>query len=256
MIKAAFFDVDGTLLSHKTKSIPRSAREAIAALQASGIRCIVATGRHITEMNKLPVRDIPFDGYLTLNGQLMLDREKKMLCGTPITGRVKEYLLDLFENHRLPALLVEADRLYLNYEDERVRVVQAAISSAIPAFGTYSGKDLYQVCAYMNPGDEKMLEEIADECVMTRWSLGGMDIIAKGGGKVAGIRKFLEQEGISQEETIAFGDAENDIEMLKFAGIGVAMGNAEEEAKQAANYITDDIDDDGVAKALRHFGLI
>ena len=256
MIKAAFFDVDGTLLSHKTKSIPRSAREAIATLQASGIRCIVATGRHITEMNKLPVRDIPFDGYLTLNGQLMLDREKKMLCGTPITGQVKEYLLDLFENHRLPALLVEEDRLYLNYEDERVRVVQAAISSAIPAFGTYSGKDLYQVCVYMSPGDEKMLEEIADACVMTRWSLGGMDIIAKGGGKVAGIRKFLEQEGISQEETIAFGDAENDIGMLEFAGIGVAMGNAEEEAKRAADYITDDIDDDGVAKALRHFGLI
>ena len=83
-----------------------------------------------------------------------------------------------------------------------------------------------------------------------------MDIIAKGGGKVEGIRKFLQREGIAVEETIAFGDAENDIEMLKFAGIGVAMGNGEEGAKQAADYITADIDDDGVAKALVHFGLI
>lgn len=256
MIKAAFFDVDGTLLSHKTKSVPPSARDAVAKLQSAGIKCIVATGRQITEMNKLPVRDIPFDGYITLNGQLTLDSQKKMLYGTPLTGRVKDFLLDLFENHRLPALLVEENDLYLNFEDERVRVVQAAISSAIPPFGTYTGNDIYQVCAYMNPGQEALLAEIADDCVMTRWSLGGMDIIAKGGGKVEGIRKFLEREGIAVEETIAFGDAENDIEMLKFAGIGVAMGNAEEEAKQAADYVTADIDDDGIAKALAHFGLI
>ena len=256
MIKAAFFDVDGTLLSHKTKSVPRSAREAVAKLQASGIKCIVATGRQIGEMNKLPVADMPFDGYITLNGQLTLDREKKMIYGTPITGRAKTFLLDLFEKNRLPALLVEEDRLYLNYVDDRVRLVQETISSPIPPFGAYTGNDIYQVCAYMSPGDEKLLEEIADDCVMTRWSLGGMDIIAKGGGKVEGIRKFLQREGIAVEETIAFGDAENDIEMLKFAGIGVAMGNGEEGAKQAADYITADIDDDGVAKALRHFGLI
>ena len=256
MIKVAFFDVDGTILSHKTKSVPQSTRDAITGLQAAGVKCVVATGRQISEMKKLPVADIPFDGYITLNGQLTLDSNQKMLYGTPLTGRVKDFLVDLFENHRLPALLVEEDKLYLNFEDERVRVVQASISSAIPPFGTYAGNDIYQVCAYMNPGQEALLAEIADECVMTRWSVGGMDIIAKGGGKVEGIRKYLQREGVAVEETIAFGDAENDIEMLRFAGIGVAMGNAEEEAKQAADYITDDIDADGLAKALKHFGLI
>ena len=58
------------------------------------------------------------------------------------------------------------------------------------------------------------------------------------------------------EEIIAFGDGENDIGMLQLAGIGVAMGNAEEVVKQNADYITADIDDDGIEKALRHFGLI
>lgn len=256
MIKAAFFDVDGTLLSHKTKSVPQSARDAIAQLQASGIRCIVATGRQISEMEKLPVADINFDGYITLNGQLTLDKRKKMLYGTPITGKVKDYLVEMFTENRIPALLVEENAVYLNFFDERVAVVQEAISSPVPPFGRYTGKDIYQVCAYLAEGEEHLLSEIAGECVMTRWNLGGMDIVAEGGGKVTGIRRYLEDAGISPEEIIAFGDGENDMEMLQFAGIGVAMGNAEEQVKQAADYITSDIDDDGIAKALKHFGLI
>ena len=256
MIKAAFFDVDGTLLSHKSKMVPQSARDAIAKLQSQGVQCVVATGRQITEMNKLPVADIPFDGYITLNGQLTLDKDKKMLYGTPIEGKAKDFLVKMFSGNRLPALLVEEEAVYLNFFDERVRIVQEAISSAVPPFGTYGGKDVYQVCAYMAPGDEKVLEEITDECVMTRWAIGGMDIIAKGGGKVTGIGKYLERQGISVEETIAFGDGENDIEMLEFAGIGVAMGNADEEVKAVADYVTTDIDDDGIANALKHFELI
>lgn len=256
MIKAAFFDVDGTLLSHKTKSVPQSAREAVARLRAAGVKCIVATGRQMQEMQKLPVADMEFDGYITLNGQLILDGEKNILSGTPLTGRAKEFLLRAFAEKRFPALLVEEEDVYLNFEDERVRALQAAISSPIPPLGEYSGREIYQVCAYLNPEDEHLVEEINGACVMTRWAFGGMDIIAEGGGKITGIKRYLEENGIAPEETIAFGDGENDIEMLRFAGIGVAMGNAWDNVKAAADYVTADIDDDGVAKALRHFGLI
>lgn len=256
MIKAAFFDVDGTLLSHKTRQVPPSARAAVEKLRASGVKCIVATGRQIREMRKLPVGDIPFDGYITLNGQLLLDEKGNVLHGTPLTGKAKEYLLRLYKEKTIPALLVEVEDVYLNFVDDRVRLVQAAISSAIPPLGEYSGRELYQVCAYLSPGEEEILAPIADDCVMTRWNLGGMDIIAKGGGKVAGIQRYLEANGISPEETIAFGDGENDMDMLRFAGIGVAMGNAWENVKACADYVTADIDDDGIEKALKHFGLL
>ena len=256
MIKAAFFDVDGTVLSHRSKSVPQSTRDAIKKLQTLGIPCIVATGRQISEMEKLPVADIAFDGYITLNGQLTLDKRKRMLYGTPITGKVRNYLVKMFEENRIPALLVEEEAVYLNFFDERVAVVQEAISSAVPPFGQYTGKDIYQVCVYLAEGEEHFLSDIAGECVMTRWNLGGVDIVAKGGGKVTGIRRYLENAGIRPEEIIAFGDGENDMEMLRFAGIGVAMGNAEEQVKQVADYVTADIDDDGIAKALAHFGLI
>lgn len=256
MIKAAFFDVDGTLLSHKTKSVPASAREALKKLKAAGIPCIVATGRQITEMEKLPIADIPFDGYLTLNGQLMLDGDKNVVFSKPINGAVKDFLVRQFQNHDYPALLVEEKHTYLNFVTDHVRATQEAISSPIPPFGTYSGNEIYQVCAYLRPHEEHHLDPIVGDAVITRWHFGGMDVVAKGGGKVSGIRDYLAAAGLTPEEIIAFGDGENDIEMLRFAGIGIAMGNAVEEAKKAADYVTADIDDDGIEKALKHFGLI
>ena len=256
MIKVAFFDVDGTLLSHKTKSVPQSTRRSIEKLKAAGIRCVVATGRQISEMEKLPVADMSFDGYITLNGQLVLDAEKRILHGTPITGETKEFLLRQFSEHRLPIMLVEEDRVYVNFVDDRVVRVQENISSPIPPLGKYTGKDLYQICVYLGEADEPKLAPIVGKCEMTRWDLGGVDVIAKGGGKVTGIRRYLEANHILPEETIAFGDGDNDADMLKFAGIGVAMGNGWASAKAAADYITADIDEDGIEAALKHFGLI
>ena len=61
---------------------------------------------------------------------------------------------------------------------------------------------------------------------------------------------------MDRSEIMAFGDGENDIDMLQFAGVGVAMGNADEKVKAMADYVTDTVENDGIEKALRHFGLI
>lgn len=256
MIKAAFFDIDGTLLSYRTRQVLPSAKASIAKLQERGILCIVATGRHISQLEKLPVAEIPFDAYLTLNGQLMLDKEKNVLFGTPIEGEAKKFLIERFNDHTYPAVMVEQKQMYLNYVTDHVLEVNRIISIAIPELSDYRGGDIYQVCAYLEPGAEHLIDPIVDDCVLTGWHYGGKDIIAKGGGKMAGIRHYLEQIGIEPEEIIAFGDAENDLEMIRFAGIGVAMGNAEEPVKAVADYVTADIDDDGIEKALRHYNLI
>lgn len=256
MIKAAFFDVDGTLLSHKTRTVSQSTRAAIDKLKAAGIQCVVATGRQLGEMARLPVADICFDGYLTLNGQLILDGDKRVIHKTPITGRAKEYMVKLFEDHTIPVLLVEKDRMYLNFVNQRVTAVQEAISSKVPALGEYTGEEIYQICVYIEDEEAHLLDPIAGECEVTRWNMGGVDIIAKGGGKVRGIMRYLEQNHILPSETIAFGDGANDIGMIEFAGIGVAMGNAWDEVKQVADYVTAGVDEDGIEKALRHFGMI
>ena len=70
------------------------------------------------------------------------------------------------------------------------------------------------------------------------------------------MERLLAHFGLSRQEIMAFGDGENDREMLSFAAIGIAMGNAREETKAAADYVTDHIDRDGIEKALHHFGLL
>ena len=256
MIKAAFFDVDGTLLSYTTRQVLPSAMAAIAKLQAQGILCIVATGRNMSQLEKLPVAEIPFDAYLTLNGQLMLDKDKNVLFSVPIEGKAKDFLVEKFNDHTYPAVIVEENQMYLNYVTEHVLEVNRIISITIPPLSDYRGGDIYQVCAYLLPEEEHLLEPITGECVLTRWHYGGQDIVAKGGGKMAGIKRYLNLIGIKSEEIIAFGDAENDLEMIRFAGIGVAMGNAEAAVKAVADFVTADIDDDGIEKALKHYNLI
>lgn len=256
MIKAAFFDVDGTLLSYKTRQVCPSTRAAIAKLQAQGILCIVATGRHMIQMSKLPVADIRFDAFVMLNGQLVLDKEQNVLFGTPITGRTKDFLVEKFNDHTYPAIIVEEKDMYLNYVTNHVLDVHKIISVDMPPLSDYRGGDIYQVCAYLKKEDEHLIEPIAGDCVLTGWHYGGKDIIARGGGKMAGIKRYLDMIGIKPEEIIAFGDAENDLEMIQFAGIGVAMGNGEEAVKAVADYVTADIDDDGIEKALKHYKLI
>lgn len=256
MIKAAFFDVDGTLLSYKTKKVCDSARASIAKLQERGILCIVATGRHMIQMSKLPVGDIPFDAFVMLNGQLILDKQQNVLFGMPIEEKAKDFLVKSFNGHTFPAIIIEEKDMYLNYVTDHVEKVHEIIAIAKPELSDYKGGNIYQVCAYLRPEDEHLVEPIREDVVMTSWHYGGKDIIAAGGGKMAGIKRYLEYAGIKREEIIAFGDAENDLDMLRFAGIGVAMGNGSEEAKAAADYVTADIDDDGIEKALKHFNLI
>ncbi|MBR3401033.1 MAG: Cof-type HAD-IIB family hydrolase [Parasporobacterium sp.] len=256
-IKAAFFDVDGTLLSHKTYSVPQSARVSIDALRQCGIKTYLCTGRHALELELLPISDIPFDGYITLNGHLCLDHNKQLLFGLPFPEEAARALISVFRKKRIPLVLVEENGLILNYVNDTVIRAQEAISTPVPDIAEYDGAPIYQATTFAGLEDDDLIREITPpDCQAVRWNDLGVDLILKNGGKVAGLRCVIERAGIRPEECIAFGDAENDIEMLEYCGIGVAMGNAQDKVKTIADYVTSDPDDDGIRNALRYYGII
>ena len=256
VIKVIFFDVDGTLVSHTQKAVPESARAALQTLRENGIRCVMATGRPVQELPNLPVADIAFDGYITLNGQTCYDRNKNLIASNPITGPGMERLARMFRENERPTALVDMQGMYINFEDDFVRSAMADVSTAVPEIREYDGADIFQAVIFAECDEDATIAEMLPGCQITRWNPKGIDILPGNGGKVAGIRQYLEHHGIAPEEAMAFGDGDNDKEMLEFVGIGVAMGNAVDTAKEKADYITDHVDDDGVAKALQHFGLI
>ena len=253
MVKVIFFDIDGTLLSHTDGRVPQSTQAAFSRLHKKGIKLLAATGRHMLELEQLPLSSLHFDGYITLNGQLCLDAEGALLCGTPISHDDVAQMLPLFEARQLPIMIVEENRMYINCVTEAVERAQQAISTPIPEMGTYSGSPIYQFIVYaQNREADRLLKQLSD-CKMSRWNQYAVDIIPKSGGKIAGIRYILSRLGIGLDETAAFGDGENDIDMLRCAGAGIAMGNASVIVKQQADYITDSVDQDGLANALKHF---
>lgn len=256
MIRTIFFDVDGTLFSHTQHAVPASTAHALEQLGKKEILRVVATGRHLRELPQLPVRSDCFDAFLTLNGQLCLDAQGNILFSNPITGDSRDALLRLFREKTVPVMLIEKDRMYLNFADPRVEAAQTVVSSSVAETGSYTGNALYQAVAYLDRTQEDALRKFLPGCKITRWNDCAVDIIAASDGKADGIREYLRVSGIAPEETMAFGDGDNNLEMLRLVGLGVAMGNATQALKACADYVTTSVDDDGIPNALTALGIL
>lgn len=258
MIKAIFFDIDGTLLSHTTNSVPLSTIKALHALQEKGILLFMATGRHKNEIAQLPVATLPMEGYVTINGQYCYNHHE-VIYDHPIVQEDIIALLDYMHHVHFPCLFVEEKDIYINYYNERVVDAQNAIHSPLPPLGDiYLAKDhkVYQLDPFIEEDEEEGLLKQLPHVLATRWHGDAMDLISADGGKHKGILKVLEHYHLTLDEAMAFGDGENDEEMLKCVGTSVAMGNAIEPVKDLCDHVTDDIDHDGIFKALQHYHLL
>ena len=255
-IKAAFFDIDGTLLPFGAGQLPQSTVQALAALRQRGVGVYLATGRppvHLPYLKALNGHH--FDGYVTMNGQYCYD-ESGEVYANPMPLRTLRLLLDYLETTDLSVAFIEKDHAYFN----RVNALSADFSKKLGQFEEDTARALrepvYQLNAFLPPEQEADFVRHCPGCAVVRWSPDFCDILPAGGGKPEGIAHMLAHRGLQRSQSIAFGDGGNDITMLRYAGIGVAMGNAADTVKQAADYVTADVTDDGIAKALRHFGLI
>ncbi len=256
-VKAVFFDIDGTLISFRNHTMPESTRRALHALRERGIRLYVATGRSKMMM---PFMDsyFRFDAYLTLNGQYCYG-DTGVIRKKTIDPAEIATLKSLLAKRPFPCLFVRENDMFLNYADESVEALCRLIDHPVPPVAPLDrigDGDILQFVPFLKDGEEGFLAEALTQVEMTRSVPYCFDVLPAGGGKDVGMEAVLRQAGISPEETMAFGDGFNDMGMLSYAGIGVAMGNAHEQVRQKADFVTESVDDDGILHALRHFGVL
>ena len=246
MNKLVFFDVDGTLLPEGSGKLPESTVKAIQELKLRDIGVFLCTGRHPIELEQLDLLKYGFDGFVLLNGQLVLDKDMNVICARTIEGNDKSELLKLFHSTTVPMILVEKNRLYMNFHNEYVVKTQADIASPVYETGKYAGADIFMATIFLPRGEEVHFSNLS----VARWHDFALDVYLPDGGKVYGIKKIMQKEGLDRSDVIAFGDGDNDIGMLQFAGLGIAMGNAPENVKNEADYVTDRAEDNGILNAL------
>lgn len=257
MIKAIFFNVDGTLLPFSQKEIPDSALEALKALQSQGIKVFLATERHPAMLISLR-KAFPFDGYVTLNGQYVFVQDDLLRAKPLAEGDVSE-LLAVLDEKKFSCVFMEIGRSYANEVNDKTKLFASLYDVPLPSVADVSAvaqQEIYQVICFVSREEEKELLSSIHGPDFVRWSPLFTEMIPKGGGKELGLQTMGEYFNIDPEEMMVFGNEDNDVAMLQYAGIGVAMGNSTEEALEKADYVTGSPEEDGIYNALVHYKIL
>lgn len=257
MIKAIFFDIDGTLVSFKTHEISKTTLEALYALREKGVKLFIASGRHLLIMDNLS--GFPFDGYVCMNGSLVFDRGK-VIYSHPLDQADAASVIDLAETGQIPCVLFTEKNVAMNCRTERTEQLFRMIRLPEPEYASlmpYKSGPVSQFTIFLDQErEDALLAPALKHSVTTRWHPEFTDIVPENISKAEGISRVIAGYGIGREEVMAFGDGGNDVEMIEYAGIGVAMGNALPDVRKHADYVTSTVDEDGIVAALRHFRIL
>ncbi len=259
-IKALFFDIDGTLVSFDTHRIPRSTVEALEVAKQRGIKIFIATGRPLVYINNLGDVKHLIDGYVTTNGAYIVIDGKVIACHQIPVEDVRA-MMRFSDERKFPCILVgESDTLLYNPTREVEaffhRLLDLKDTSTPVSLDCLLRQRIIQMTPIITAEVEAELMPALPSCESSRWYPAFADVTARGVDKGEGVKCVARHFGFTIAETMAFGDGGNDTRMLQVAGVGVAMGNANEPLKVVADYVTASVDDDGVKKALEYWQVI
>ena len=254
------FDLDMTLLDHAVYKITPSALLAIQKLKERGNIIALATGRNPENSDtKFFIDIVQPDAVIGLNGTLVKVGEEKLFEHFFDKDILRDLVKFIEGKDCALGLTLEDRDYYFNPQivDEYDR---KRWGKSFRKF--YPPKDLFDLpirtLTYVGPKEvAKDIEEKFPTLKLPLFAgMFGADVIEKTASKAEGLKLLCKYFSIDIKDTVAFGDSMNDKEIIDESGIGVAMGNSIEELKQYADYITDNIADDGVFNALVKFGFI
>lgn len=255
-----FFDVDGTLLDNRSHRISPAVIEALHTLQQRGKKIVISSGRDVHTIMSMPqLAAIQWDGYICRNGSVVADQDQNELY---------RYFFDLETMHRLEEVSqkLSSPIQYMGHTDwlnlpptEDFRAACAFFHrdpNAIEIRPTLSDEQATMALAFDKAqSDYTEYRQIPGLTVLPT-PFHYADLVAKGIDKSTGITLLCQHLNLDPQDTMAFGDGINDLEMLQAAGVGVAMGQGRDEIKAIADYVSDSVEKDGIVSALKAFGQI
>ncbi|MBM6992458.1 MAG: Cof-type HAD-IIB family hydrolase [Prevotella sp.] len=252
-IKALFFDIDGTLVSFKTHVIPQSTVDALQWAREQGIMIFISTGRPVPFIVNLKQIEHLIDGYITTNGAYCFIGQKTVSCHS--IGRSDiDRVLTACGQWDAPCIVVGTNHIGVYHSkpivDQSFREGLGLIDFEFTDLPTVMREPILQLTPFITPEQEAALMPTLSACTSGRWTPAFTDITHSNADKGKGLLAMAAFLDIDIEGTMAFGDGGNDISILRQAGVGVAMGNAGEEVKRHADFVTNSVDEDGIRNAL------
>lgn len=266
-VKLIAVDVDDTLLNRK-KEITPATKAALLQAQDNGVRLVVASGR-------LPYGVRPFAEeldifrhggyYMGFNGGAIKNSRDELIGTSFLDSEYIEPVYDILRSYDVCTMVHKGDHIFSDLKTNQYSQLESD-SVGLPVTPV---DDLMSFVNWRLPkmligGDPDLLKVLEQDLIK---ALGNevdiylsapwyLEVMPKGVNKGEGLKTICRDAGIDIQNAVAFGDSFNDIFMIKAAGTGIAMENAEDAVKEAADMVTADCDRDGIAKALRELGIV
>lgn len=251
-----FFDIDDTLLDYD-KKIRTATKQAIMDLKAKGHEVAIATGRAPFMFQDIR-EELGINSYVSFNGSYVV-LEGEVIYNRALDREALHTFTDLALEHDHAVIYLDQTEMKANVPNEKLmQTTMGQYKIKLPEHDPffYKNREIYQALLFCRSEEETYYETLFKSFDFVRCHADATDVVPSGGSKAVGISKITERLDIAPENQYAFGDALNDVEMLKTIVNSVAMGNGLPEAKAAAKYVTKRVEEDGILHGLKMVGLL
>lgn len=255
--KILFFDIDETLLSHKTFSIPESTKKALKKAKINGHLIFINTGRTKSLIGD-EIKELGFDGYVCGCGTY-IEVNDEVLYSNRVNKENYNNIISSLKKYNLKAILEGEEAIYVD-KDIKDDFLLSNLRRQNYPIKFYDLENMTFNKMFIKYDDNKYIDKFCEDTKeifdYIDKGKGARELVPKGHSKGSGINFLINYFNIDKKDTFAFGDSNNDIPMLETVTNSIVMGNGNPDLFKKATFVTKHIDEDGIEYAMKYFKII